>query len=147
MKVLTSATVMARINLCKEWKSAKSLKKKDLITNYVFAKDIQARKLPELKQMAEQYLLEGENELVGMYQKELDQVTVLLPPVITSIFACPPDFGAENKEEVVEADEHSAFEELEKEILDFLDRKIDGDEASKVAEDEALLPSMLSSLS
>ena len=79
--MLTSVTVMARINLCKEWKSTKSLKKKDLIekmiTYYGFAQDIQARKLPELKQMAEQYLLEGENELVGRYQKEPDQVTVL----------------------------------------------------------------------
>ena len=67
--------------------------------------------------------------------------------MITSFFARPPEFGAENKEEVVEVDEHSAFEELEKEILDFLDRRIDGDKASEVVEDEALLPSMLSSLS
>src|SRR6185312_14202848 len=35
MKVLTSATVLARIFLCEEWKMVKSLKKKDLIKKMI----------------------------------------------------------------------------------------------------------------
>ena len=94
-KVLTSVTVLARISLCEEWKKAKSLKKKDLIekmiTDYGFTNDIQESKLPELKQMTERYLLEREKELVETYQRELDKVTVPLPPAITDFFAHPPN--------------------------------------------------------
>jgi hypothetical protein len=138
-KVLTSATVLARIFLCEEWKMAKSLKKKDLIekmiANYGFTNDIQASKLPELKQMAERYLLEREKELVETYQKELDKVAVPLPPAITTFFACPPNLEEENKEEAEEADS----DELEKEFLAYLNRRLNDDEAEETNADSVLL--------
>src|SRR6185312_6429212 len=77
-KVLTSATVLARIFLCEEWKMVKSQKKKDLIekmiVNYGFTNDIQASKLPELKQMAEQYLLERERNWLKHTKRNLTKL-------------------------------------------------------------------------
>ena len=147
-KVLTSKTVMARIFLCSEWKVAKSLKKKELIekmiANYGFSEDIRAKKLSELKQMTEHYLLEREKELVAIYQKELDKALVPLPPAIANFFAQPPVPEEESKQEVEGANENRTFECSENEIMAFLDRSISGNESS--AEDEALLTSLLASL-
>ena len=148
-KVLTSATVLARISLCEEWKKAKSLKKKDLIEkmimDYGFTNDIRESKLPELKQMTERYLLEREKELVETYQRELDKVTVPLPPAITNFFAHPPNLGEANKEEAVEDDENSTSDELEKEILAYLNRRLHG-EAEETHSDSILLASLFERL-
>ena len=101
-KVLTSETVLARLFLCKEWKNVKTLTKKDfiekMIARYGFADDIQTKKLPELKQLAEQHLLEREKELVGVYEKELDKVTVPLPTLIATFFQCTLPVSEEDKE-------------------------------------------------
>ena len=150
--VLTSETVLARLFLCKEWKNVKTLKKKDLIekmiASYGFADDIQTKKLPELKQLAEQHLLEREKELVGVYEKELDKVTVLLPTSIATFFQCALPVSEEDKREIADvADEHDTFEEMQEDILAFLARRMNDDEAAVTAEDESLLTTLLLGLS
>jgi hypothetical protein len=121
-KVLTTSITLGRLQLYKEWKGTKSLKKKDLIEkmiqNYGFPDDICSKKLDELRKMVEQHLLSREKELVESYQKELNSVTVPIPPSIASFFAAPRAPEAEEKMEEV-PDE--SFADMEKKMITFLE--------------------------
>ena len=131
-KVLTSKTVMAKIYTCDEWKSSKKLKKNDLIAKmiekYGFTIAIWAKKLPELKEMVVKYLLEREKELVDVYQKELDDVTIPLPSSITNFFWNPTNTEEEKREDCDESDDGNNCDEMEKDILAFLNRRMNDGE-------------------
>ena len=146
-KVLTSSICLGRLSLYREWKSTKDLKKKDLlqkmIENYGFLEsDVKNKKVPELKKMAEDYLLSREKDLVDTFQKELDAIPVPLPPSITNFFQP----SGEVHENLAEEDEE--FELLEKEVISFLEKR----EASEFNEEEqeensvAILSSLFATL-
>ena len=123
-KVLTSEHVLGRLSLYNEWKKTKVLLKKDLmekmVTKFGFQKnDLQTKKVPELKDMAEKYLLERESKLVQMWQKELNDVIVPVPLAITNFFDQPPS-SSEKEEIIEETNEDNQWDDLEKEILHFL---------------------------
>lgn len=117
-KVLTSSTCLGRIKLATEWKETKTLKKNELIarmiTKYEFLEeDLRKKTVPELKKMAENYLLSKESELVATFQKQLDSVLVPIPSEITNFF--------EPKESEKEEDDQNVnYLQLENEILSFL---------------------------
>ena len=88
-KVLTSEMSLAQLHIYNEWKKTKVLKKKDLIekmvAKYRFLEDeIRTKKVAELKQLVEQHLLAQEEELVEGYQKELNKVTIPIPPLLAN---------------------------------------------------------------
>lgn len=117
-KVLTSSTCLGRIKLATEWKETKTLKKNELITcmitKYEFLEeDLRKKTIPELKKMAENYLLSKESELVAMFQKQLDSMSVPIPSEIMNFFELK-----ENEKE--EDDQYANYLQLENEILSFL---------------------------
>jgi len=117
-KVLTSSTCLGRIKLAIEWKETKTLKKDELvtcmITKYGFLEEeLRRKKVPELKKMAEEYLLSKEKELVATFQKQLDSISVPIPSEITNFFA-----PKENEKE--EDNQNDSYLQLENEILLFL---------------------------
>ena len=129
-KVLTSETSLAQLHIYNEWKETKVLKKKDLIekmvAKYGFLEDeIQTKKVAELKQLVEQHLLVQEEELVEGYQKELDKVTIPIPPSLANFFQRPtnplpnPPITEEKNEEGAEVIEDGE-DDTEKEILSYL---------------------------
>ena len=143
-KVVTSETCLAQLNLYKEWKSTKILKKRDLIkkmiTNYGFLEnDLQTNKVPELKQLTEQYLLGREKKLVEVYQKELDSVTVPLPPSISNFFQHPLSLEEKNEERVDVIEDGNIIDDMEDEILSYLTQKMNGEEEEDTAKEAALL--------
>ena len=141
-KVVNSPTWLARIKLCEEWKETKSLKKKELITKmtkeFGFVEDeLQQKLLPELKSMAEKYLLSKEKQLVESFQRNIDEVTVPLPPEITNFLSlpCMPEVVLEvvGEPERDKIENESGILTLENEILTFLEQglgrhEVDDDE-------------------
>ena len=98
-------------------------------------------RVPELKKMTEEYLLGKEKALVETFQNEIDVVPVALPLSVVNFFSL--SHQSEEKNDV--ESENSGYDELEQEILAFLE-KGPPDENSDEDETVSLLSSLFSSL-
>ena len=156
-KVLTSETNFAQLHIYNEWKATKDLKKKDLIekmvAKYGFLEDeIQTKKVAELKQLVEQHLLAQEEELVEGYQKELNKVTILILPSVANVFQHPTNplpnllITEEKNEEGAEVIKDGE-DDMEKEILSYLNRRLNGEDEEDEEKEAALLSTLFSTLS
>ena len=88
--------------------------------------ELQQKRLPELKSMAQKHLLSKEIQLVESFQRKIDEVTELLPPEIMNFFSLPqvPEVVPEvvGKPERDKIEKESGILTLENEILTFLEQ-------------------------
>jgi hypothetical protein len=91
VRVLTTPESIARLRLCKEWIKVKKmlrdvLKAQMLEWKIIKEEDMKGKTVPELKELAMNWLLEEEKKLTEMYEEELKSVQYDIPKNIGSFF-------------------------------------------------------------